>query len=301
MLGLSLSEPGLWAAWNIVAKGTLGVLAAIVLASTTPVADLLLGLERLRVPRVLTSIAGFMVRYLDVIAGEAARMRIARASRGYDPRWLWQARAIAASAGTLFVRSYERGERVHLAMCSRGYAGVDARSPAARRRRRRGAGRPPCSRSQCRSVLVRRPGRLAVTGAAPPRACASPTPTGARRSTASTSRSGTGERVAVLGPNGAGKTTLVLHLNGILRAGRGEISVGDLPVNRANLAEIRRRVAIVFQDPDDQLFMPTVARRRRVRAGQPRAAPRATLDERVAREPAPPSAWTSTAPGRRTT
>jgi cobalt transport protein ATP-binding subunit len=67
-----------------------------------------------------------------------------------------------------------------------------------------------------------------------------------------------GERVALLGPNGAGKTTLVLHLNGILRAGRGSISVAGLPVTKANLREIRSRVGIVFQDPDDQLFMPTV-------------------------------------------
>ncbi len=67
-----------------------------------------------------------------------------------------------------------------------------------------------------------------------------------------------GERVAVLGPNGAGKTTLVLHLNGILTGGRGRVSVAGLPVERRNLPEVRRRVGIVFQDPDDQLFMPTV-------------------------------------------
>ncbi|SNR43331.1 energy-coupling factor ABC transporter ATP-binding protein [Blastococcus mobilis] len=67
-----------------------------------------------------------------------------------------------------------------------------------------------------------------------------------------------GERVALLGPNGAGKTTLVLHLNGILRAGRGRVTVGGLPVDKPALQEIRRRVGIVFQDPDDQLFMPTV-------------------------------------------
>nr|WP_261993799.1 ABC transporter ATP-binding protein [Streptomyces sp. t39] len=69
---------------------------------------------------------------------------------------------------------------------------------------------------------------------------------------------GRGERVALLGPNGAGKTTLVLHLNGILTGGVGTVRVAGLPVARANLAEIRRRVGIVFQDPDDQLFMPTV-------------------------------------------
>jgi cobalt/nickel transport system ATP-binding protein len=67
-----------------------------------------------------------------------------------------------------------------------------------------------------------------------------------------------GERVALLGPNGAGKTTLVLHLNGILRAGRGQVTVAGLPVGKPTLREVRRRVGIVFQDPDDQLFMPTV-------------------------------------------
>jgi cobalt/nickel transport system ATP-binding protein len=67
-----------------------------------------------------------------------------------------------------------------------------------------------------------------------------------------------GERVALLGPNGAGKTTLVLHLNGILTPGRGSVDVCGLPVSRPNLQEIRRRVGVVFQDPDDQLFMPTV-------------------------------------------
>jgi cobalt/nickel transport system ATP-binding protein len=70
-----------------------------------------------------------------------------------------------------------------------------------------------------------------------------------------------GERVALLGPNGAGKTTFVLHLNGVLRAGAGTVRVGGLEVrteDRDTLREIRRRVGIVFQDPDDQLFMPTV-------------------------------------------
>ncbi|MEV4283527.1 energy-coupling factor ABC transporter ATP-binding protein [Actinoplanes xinjiangensis] len=71
-----------------------------------------------------------------------------------------------------------------------------------------------------------------------------------------------GERVALLGPNGAGKTTLVLHLNGILHGGDGRVEISGLPVTPADrkaITEIRRRVGIVFQDPDDQLFMPTVA------------------------------------------
>ena len=123
VLGVSLAVGGLWGAWNILVKGTLGVTASAILAATTPVAELLGGLDRLRLPRALTTIAGFMIRYADVIADEVRRMRIARISRGHDPRWIWQARAVASSAGTLFIRSYERGERVYLAMVSRGYAG----------------------------------------------------------------------------------------------------------------------------------------------------------------------------------
>jgi energy-coupling factor transporter ATP-binding protein EcfA2 len=66
-----------------------------------------------------------------------------------------------------------------------------------------------------------------------------------------------GETVALLGPNGSGKSTFVLHLNGLL-TGDGEIQVCGLPVNRENLAAIRRKVGLVFQDSESQLFMPTV-------------------------------------------
>ena len=68
-----------------------------------------------------------------------------------------------------------------------------------------------------------------------------------------------GERVALLGPNGAGKTTLLLHLNGILRPASGEVRVAGLVVSSESAMEVRRRVGLIFQDPDDQLFMPTVS------------------------------------------
>ena len=123
VLGVSLSIEGLWALWNITAKATLGLLVSIVLAGTTEVADLLAGLDRLHLPRVMTAIMGFMVRYADVVAGELARMRVAMRSRGHEATWLGQARPFARGLGTLFVRSYERGERVYLAMASRGFSG----------------------------------------------------------------------------------------------------------------------------------------------------------------------------------
>ncbi|MEU9792783.1 cobalt ECF transporter T component CbiQ [Streptomyces sparsogenes] len=124
VLGMELSRPGLWGAWNILAKGTLGVAASVLLASTTELRALLLGLQRLRMPPLLVQIASFMIRYGDVISDEMRRMRIARQSRGFEARGVRHWGVLAKSAGALFIRSYERGERVHLAMVSRGYAGT---------------------------------------------------------------------------------------------------------------------------------------------------------------------------------
>lgn len=124
VLGVAVSEEGLRSAAHVLAKALLGVVTSIVLAATTELPRLLAGLDRLRVPPVLTQIAGFMLRYLEVVAGELRRMRTSMTARGYDPRWIGQVRPIAAASGALFVRSYERGERVHRAMLARGYDGT---------------------------------------------------------------------------------------------------------------------------------------------------------------------------------
>jgi cobalt/nickel transport system permease protein len=123
VLGVSVSEHGLEAGIALLVKGTLGVLASLTLAATTEPQDLLAGLERLRLPQQLVQIMSFMVRYLDVVTDELHRMRIARESRGFSARTPKHWPVLARSAGALFIRSYERGERVHLAMLSRGYAG----------------------------------------------------------------------------------------------------------------------------------------------------------------------------------
>ncbi len=121
VLGLSLSEPGVVAAWGLVAKGSLGVLASLTLAATTEPTDVLEGLQRLRMPALIVQIMGFMIRYLDVVTADLGRMVTAMRSRGVDPRSPRHWPALARTLGALFVRSYERGERVHLAMLSRGY------------------------------------------------------------------------------------------------------------------------------------------------------------------------------------
>jgi cobalt/nickel transport system permease protein len=128
VLGLTVSATGLESGAALLVKGTLGVLASLTLAATTEPHHLLLGLERLRLPHQLVQIMGFMVRYLDVVTDEMRRMRVARESRGFTARNPRHWPVLARSAGALFIRSYERGERVHLAMLSRGYTGTSPRS-----------------------------------------------------------------------------------------------------------------------------------------------------------------------------
>lgn len=124
VVGLSLSVPGLLAAWNILVKGTLGVLVSLTLAATTPVRALPAGLSRLHVPGIVVTVVTLMLRYVNILAGEIDRMRTARIARGDDPRTLHQVGATARGVGGVFLRAYERGERVHLAMASRGFTGT---------------------------------------------------------------------------------------------------------------------------------------------------------------------------------
>lgn len=119
-----LSVEGIWGAWSILARATLGTATAVLLVATTPVTDVLSGLSRLRAPAALVAIAGFMVRYLEVVYEEAGRMRTAMAARGWHPRARRSLRTAGSMAGALLVRAYERGERVHTSMVARGYDGV---------------------------------------------------------------------------------------------------------------------------------------------------------------------------------
>jgi cobalt/nickel transport system permease protein len=132
----TLSEPGLVSAWNILVKASLGAGASVLLAATTEIPDLLKGLQRLKVPAVLVAIASFMIRYLDIVAAEFRRTRMAMAARGHNPKSLLDAKPLAMASGALFIRSYERGEKVHQAMLARGYdgtwPGVSAALPARR-------------------------------------------------------------------------------------------------------------------------------------------------------------------------
>ena len=120
---LRVSHCGLLIFWNVLAKSYIAVLSVILLSSTTPFSKLLRGFEQLRVPKILIMLAGFAYRYVFVLVDEVGRMKRARDSRCYGGKWLWHSKVIGQMIGTLFLRSYQRGERVYIAMVSRGFDG----------------------------------------------------------------------------------------------------------------------------------------------------------------------------------
>lgn len=126
---LTISGEGLRIFATIALKSWISVQAALLLAFTTPFHDLVDGLRQLRLPRIMVAIISFMYRYLSVLAGEATRMSRARASRsavaagGGGGSMLWRARVTGSMVGSLFLRSYERSERIYAAMQARGFEG----------------------------------------------------------------------------------------------------------------------------------------------------------------------------------
>lgn len=121
--GITLYQKGLLILFNVTVKALFGVAALTLLVSTTPFDELAEGFKKLGAPRVFITIASFMYRYIFVVVDEAMRMKRARDSRNFEGKWIWQAGTIGHMVATLFLRSYERGERVYLAMLSRGYDG----------------------------------------------------------------------------------------------------------------------------------------------------------------------------------
>jgi cobalt/nickel transport system permease protein len=130
-LRLTISGEGLRMFLTIATKSWLSVQVALLLAYTTPFHDLLDAMRELRVPRILVAIIGFMYRYLAVIGDEAQRLIRARASRSAAAEGArsggtigWRARVTGHMVGSLFLRSYERSERIYAAMLARGFDGT---------------------------------------------------------------------------------------------------------------------------------------------------------------------------------
>jgi len=123
IMGITVSRQGLLIFWNVVIKALLAILILLVFSTTTSFARQLEGLAGLKVPAILVMVAGFAYRYLFVLVEEMLRMKRACDSRGYHGRWLGQVKTIGQIIGTLFLRSYQRAERIYQAMVARGYEG----------------------------------------------------------------------------------------------------------------------------------------------------------------------------------
>ena len=121
---LALSIAGLWLLASVVMKSFLGALSVVLLVSTTPFSSLLAGLRALRAPAILIDVLALTYRYIFLLTDQAMRIKRAAVARGYRPRWLPQAVIVGRMVGSLFVRSYERAERVYGAMLLRGYSGL---------------------------------------------------------------------------------------------------------------------------------------------------------------------------------
>ena len=236
---LTPTHEGLMFVATLMLKGWIAVTASVVLASTTRYLDIAAALRWFRVPALLVAVMEMMYRYVFLLGAEARRMLSARrvpvcgATRTSDPggKVTWRAKVAGQMAGSLFIRTLNRGERVHMAMASRGYDGgahggrnaeIDGGRSGRARRVYRGSDR---CRGRSKGDLT---WQLRTASPSALAACDIRTRTvypAMPRSNGVDLTVMEGEKVALLGPNGAGKTTLLLHLNGSAAGQCGDVEV----------------------------------------------------------------------------
>lgn len=246
------SWQGLWQAVEIALTANAVILALMVLVGTMESVTLGHALHRLRCPEALVNLLMFTVRYIEVLREEYLRLRGAMRVRGFRPGTNWHTyRSFGYLVGMMLVRAIERSERILGAMKCRAYASIAGAfsDPAGYRLCRRAVGDLPVV-AGVRSVMTlialhdicfAYPGQPPVLNGA-------------------SQQLKPGQRLALTGPNGSGKSTLLRITLGLQRPTSGTVTLFGAPRRaEADFQEVRRRVGLVFQDPDDQLFCPTVA------------------------------------------
>ncbi len=252
---------------SILLRFFLTTIAALVLIATTSFSGVCVGLGKLGLPDVLVTQLLLLYRYIFVLGEETMRMARARALRSFKGHGMGLA-VYGQILGHLLLRTYARATRVYQAMLARGFDGRvrilrelhftmrDAafvfgwsalflafrlyNVPAPSRPIRDGTGLMSHHSIEVSDLGFTYPDGTAALDAV-------------------SFRIGHGESIALVGANGAGKSTLLMHLNGFLLPSCGAVRIGEVPVGKGTVADIRKTIGMVFQDPDDQLFMPTVS------------------------------------------
>jgi cobalt ECF transporter T component CbiQ len=246
--GFTATDEGVLRATVILLKLANANLLLTYLLSVTPLFVLLRSLRSVGVPAILLELMMLMLRYFFLLKDEAVSMVKAQRARGMKLKgWAWNARTyrrFGELIGVLFLRAYQRSQRIYIAMSARG--GLEGENPVMEdhqmepRRKDASLGSTDSARLavEVREVAFAYGNIKALNGVSfdiP-----------------------VGSKVALMGPNGAGKSTLISLLNGLELSQKGVVCLFGEAVQRDNGNRLRRKVGVVYQDPDDQIFSMTV-------------------------------------------
>ncbi|MBO9597977.1 MAG: cobalt ECF transporter T component CbiQ [Cohnella sp.] len=248
LFGYTATEEGMERAATILLKLGCANLLLTYLLAVTPVFALIRSLRALGVPALMLEIMALLLRYFFLLKEEARGMSKAQRSRGMRTSgWLWNAlayRRFGQLMGALFVRAYLRSQRIYVAISARG--GLEGGSGVRRSSENEATDGMRDMAELTEPVVAVKDVSFAY---------------GHGKISALKGVSfeiGAGSKVALMGPNGAGKSTLISLLNGLEIAHAGEVRLFGETVTRSNETRLRRRVGVVYQDPDDQIFSTTV-------------------------------------------
>ena len=242
LFGYTATEEGMERAATILLKLGCANLLLTYLIAVTPVFALIRSLRAVGVPALMLEMMALLLRYFFLLKEEASGMSKAQRSRGMRTSgWIWNAltyKRFGQLMGALFVRAYLRSQRIYVAMSARG--GLEGGNGVVMSSENKASGDTSEPVVEVKDVsFAYGHGTIAALKGVSFEIAA-------------------GSKVALMGPNGAGKSTLISLLNGLELAQSGEVRLFGETVTRANEARLRRRVGVVYQDPDDQIFSSTV-------------------------------------------
>jgi cobalt/nickel transport system ATP-binding protein len=253
---LSVSHSGILLATRVSLKAFSVMLLIFPMLSTMKFVVFIKTLEHFKIPDKLVQMISFIYRYIFVVSNEFQRTLRSVSSRNVGKKTrIFHHHILSNIIGMTLVRSYERGERIRIAMLSRGYNGNMKTLNSFRMTKK--------DLIKCSIIIIWSISLHVIVLTKDDRdiivknlSYVYPDGTPALKDVCFEITKG--ENVALVGQNGAGKSTLLLHLNGVIENNNGRITIAGKQLDKKNVPDIRKKVGVVFQDPDDQLFMSTV-------------------------------------------